>query len=115
MVGVVVGDEQNRTQVGLPIVAGRDGGEEIEIRPLDQLSQFLAIGLEVVDAPAPGESVRRCRIFRPVVVWPREVVDVLVVRTEVEKIFLGEAEVLEQLPWRVFEPSRACSLYLWRD
>jgi hypothetical protein len=105
VVGVVIGDKQDRAQVGLLPFAGRHSREQIHGVSSDEPLQLLAIGLEIVDALVPSRRVRR-RGLRPVIARPLQGVDVPWVDEEVEKILLRQAHVLEQLPEGVLEAWR---------
>jgi ubiquinone/menaquinone biosynthesis C-methylase UbiE len=103
MIRVVIGDEQDRAQVRLLPLAGRDCGEQIHLSVADQQVQLLAIGLEIRNALVPRRRARWRGTLRPVILRPLERVDVLRIDTEVEEILLRYAHVLEELPRCVLE------------
>ena len=115
MIGIVIGNQQDGAQVGLPILAGRNRRKQIEVGIQHQLLQPLAIGSEVLDAPVPGTRIGRRGALGPVVVRPIERVDVSRVRGEVEEVLLRDPDVLEQLPRRVLEARGARSTQVRRD
>jgi hypothetical protein len=114
VIGVVIGDKQDRAQVGLLSFAGRHSREQIHGVSSDEPLQLLAIGFEIVDAFGPCRRVRR-RGLRPVIARPLQGVDVPWVDAEVEQILLRQAHVLEQLPEGVLEAWRLRPALTHRD
>ena len=104
MVGVVIGHDQDRAQVGLVGLAGWDRLSQIEGGVRDELLQPLAIGPDARDALVPCGIAGRLGAGRPVVVGPFQRVHVGGIEAKREQIGLRQPHVLQQLPWGVGEP-----------
>ena len=95
MVGVVIGHDQDRAQVGLVGLAGRDRLGQIEGGVRDELLQPLAIDPDARDALVPCGIVGRFEAGRPVVVGP------------LQRVYVGGIEAeREQVGWR--KPTCSC-------
>src|SRR5450432_2039403 len=89
----------------------RNPGEEIDLRIFGERAKGIAVRAEDRDALLPRAGAGRRGTVRPVVGRPRHLL-VLRISTEVEDVVLREAEMLEYLPGRVFEPLGSLSLQL---
>ena len=113
MVGRVVGDEQDRSQVRLvwacPVGNRR---EQVRLTP-NQLLHLLVVPPIRSQAFVPRRRRRR-RARRPVIVRPRHLL-VLRVHAEVVDVLLRDAEVLQKLPRRVGQPGGCDTPLVGRD
>ena len=104
VVSVVVGDDPDLAQERVPRAA-RDDREQVATLVGHHRPDRGAIGKEARHARIPGGAGRGRGGVRPVLIGPRSF-DVVGVRDVVEDVRLGQAEVLDEVPWGVVDVRR---------
>jgi hypothetical protein len=99
MVCIMVGHQQQLPQVRL-VCAGRNLPGEVYTGIQSEPLQLVSVSTECSDTLIPRVGRRRGGGFGPVVVRPAAFL-VLRVDAKMQDVFLGDAEVLQQLPGRV--------------
>src|SRR5438128_8133353 len=105
MVGRVIDGNENSSQVSLSGPSG-NSCRQIEITIGSEALQRLAIFLPDRDARVPFFVARGRRVSGPVILWPLQLFLVVRILDEIQQVPLGNSDMLQEIPHRVWEIGR---------